>query len=1048
MALRVSDVIGRDRLSALRAEGKDNAAILEEVNTVLDPIKKTIGEDVYNSFSAQGISFSKMKEYADYQAQKAVDAAKKAEEKVYQSEVKARKDEFMQPDVSYVDALEGSTKPVGEDPEFVKKTAKDGATFSDALVNNEARFASFINPANPFTGDKVDPYWAGVIQAMPELEKKYKEGRLTPEALAQYTQDQKNIENAKGVWDTLGEVGKDMYHRLQNPDAINVPAALGDMVSPENFIGGPAGGALAKVGTKVGAKLLSGAVAGAAADTAANYGYEYGVEKGQGASNEDARKGAAVQALAGALPGAVLGAGGAGLRMKRKLREGDTSVSPDADPNNPNQPKITFDMGTDAATPKDTFNPMSADEVLKQIDKVVIPKDVADSSLLKIEKGADDTVARAEKIAEISQTVTDPIEKAKAIAKEAPASAEEHLISYALNDGMPVSDRLAGYANVDALEKSILSNKQTPQEIYYTLSKEGFRGENLNKMVESYIKKDVNIYDEWAAAKLRESTKGETDARTNTGNEGQDTGVKTAGTDTVDARDGKTVDTNTKPQALPEPKSRDTENIGDTRRDTGNLDTKDGLPSKSEVVDGHGTVTEDVGTVPRDRANTVVQDENGVGVDEGVETPTQVYSRLKDEPAISGEEKARLRQLSEDYDVEQSSISDGVIKKYESGFELKSYPSRVEKIETILNSSEKRKISHVLSYVNDEDLIATLSFKKDIPLTRVINNYDVKHIIKKHGNKKTEASHGQIAVTKDDIANYPDIVGNADYQIVTKSKNGVYKVISGKQVNGHYVVVEEISNKKNNLTLKTMWKKKGELKSDTLRSIDSESLLVTSKTISGYEPDESMPSPRKASVNKSIANISKDVKKLSDLTSHRYFDDMVEMVKAEKAKEFHNYTQAELKQIEGGKITPPLASKLKKDLAEYAANPLFKEQRAEIDGGYRAFSDEAAILREMSHDEALNLVESETFRDAFDGSVKVDDVVKGVDDVLADTAKKVAERPDVKALKKELDSSIKELEDLKRSGDMKEATKLEASINNKKSIIDFNEAIKRMEDNC
>ncbi|WP_425330591.1 hypothetical protein [Helicobacter pylori] len=65
----------------------------------------------------------------------------------------------------------------------------------------------------------------------------------------------------------------------------------------------------------------------------------------------------------------------------------------------------------------------------------------------------------------------------------------------------------------------------------------------------------------------------------------------------------------------------------------------------------------------------------------------------------------------------------------------------------------------------------------------------------------------QPPITYKDIANYRNIVKNADETI--KRDN---RIISYKQVNGHFVVVEQINRNKSEFIFKTMFKEKGDYK--------------------------------------------------------------------------------------------------------------------------------------------------------------------------------------------------------------------------------------------
>ena len=93
---------------------------------------------------------------------------------------------------------------------------------------------------------------------------------------------------------------------------------------------------------------------------------------------------------------------------------------------------------------------------------------------------------------------------------------------------------------------------------------------------------------------------------------------------------------------------------------------------------------------------------------------------------------------------------------------------------------------------------------------RVLDNYGVRHTIKKHGNAKAEASRGQIAVTVDDFSLIPEITASPD-RVFPDGKNKIgrdvlvfCKVIAGAgyrhveeiRPNGKLVVTDSLRKKK------------------------------------------------------------------------------------------------------------------------------------------------------------------------------------------------------------------------------------------------------------
>lgn len=123
------------------------------------------------------------------------------------------------------------------------------------------------------------------------------------------------------------------------------------------------------------------------------------------------------------------------------------------------------------------------------------------------------------------------------------------------------------------------------------------------------------------------------------------------------------------------------------------------------------------------------------------------------------------------------------------------------------NPSQKDKI--IVGKVEGEELKqleSEFDFKGNYPIAREIDAQHLAHALNRHSDEATESARNQIPITKDDIANYEQIIKTSDTREV-KGKKITYK----KQINGHYVVVEEVLTGKNKLKFKTMWKSKGDI---------------------------------------------------------------------------------------------------------------------------------------------------------------------------------------------------------------------------------------------
>ncbi|MGL2910429.1 DUF3519 domain-containing protein, partial [Helicobacter pylori] len=99
------------------------------------------------------------------------------------------------------------------------------------------------------------------------------------------------------------------------------------------------------------------------------------------------------------------------------------------------------------------------------------------------------------------------------------------------------------------------------------------------------------------------------------------------------------------------------------------------------------------------------------------------------------------------------------------------------------------------------------SFAKDLKLkypddARAVIDYQaINHILKEHKNLSFK-----------DIANYRALSKQANETLKLKDNQNRPVVASFNQINGFFVVVEQVSNAKNELMLKTMYKARGNYK--------------------------------------------------------------------------------------------------------------------------------------------------------------------------------------------------------------------------------------------
>lgn len=91
---------------------------------------------------------------------------------------------------------------------------------------------------------------------------------------------------------------------------------------------------------------------------------------------------------------------------------------------------------------------------------------------------------------------------------------------------------------------------------------------------------------------------------------------------------------------------------------------------------------------------------------------------------------------------------------------------------------------------------------------RVIDNYAIRHILKRHGDPKTEEAKQQIAITKEDIELIPWIIDTADTIGKGETEKDVETIAYQKKVNETIYVYEEMRTGKGELVPTTMYKKR------------------------------------------------------------------------------------------------------------------------------------------------------------------------------------------------------------------------------------------------
>ncbi|OOC34356.1 DUF3519 domain-containing protein [Helicobacter pylori] len=130
-----------------------------------------------------------------------------------------------------------------------------------------------------------------------------------------------------------------------------------------------------------------------------------------------------------------------------------------------------------------------------------------------------------------------------------------------------------------------------------------------------------------------------------------------------------------------------------------------------------------------------------------------------------------------------------------------------------LHKNNKRMIIEKAS--NKEiELLQNANFRHPEDVRASLDHDAIAHILKRHGVNSVNVRNGESPITYDDIANYRDIINNADEIIRAIGKGNKENITAFKQINGYAVVVEQAVNRNSELVLKTMFKSNGDYKNN------------------------------------------------------------------------------------------------------------------------------------------------------------------------------------------------------------------------------------------
>ncbi len=146
-----------------------------------------------------------------------------------------------------------------------------------------------------------------------------------------------------------------------------------------------------------------------------------------------------------------------------------------------------------------------------------------------------------------------------------------------------------------------------------------------------------------------------------------------------------------------------------------------------------------------------------------------------------------------------------------------------------LHKNNKRMIVEKASN-KEVELLQNANFRHPEDVRASLDHESITHILKRHGVNSVNVRNGESPITYEDIANYRDIVNNADEIIRAIGKGNKENITAFKQINGYAVVVEQAVNRNSELVLKTMFKSNGDYKdNNAYKKLSSTGLNANAK---------------------------------------------------------------------------------------------------------------------------------------------------------------------------------------------------------------------------
>jgi putative DNA methylase len=123
------------------------------------------------------------------------------------------------------------------------------------------------------------------------------------------------------------------------------------------------------------------------------------------------------------------------------------------------------------------------------------------------------------------------------------------------------------------------------------------------------------------------------------------------------------------------------------------------------------------------------------------------------------------------------------------------------------NATNSKLQINVIDELEAEFLELKTGFKL-LGYKRIIDKFSINHTLKNHGNVKTEALRGQIAITDDDFELIPKIIISKNIIHTSKNNMGNDLILYEAIIENTFYYVEEVRKGRKELCMTTMYKRK------------------------------------------------------------------------------------------------------------------------------------------------------------------------------------------------------------------------------------------------